>query len=94
MLPRFDELSLTDSAYHHGFDDEDAAEVLERKCFVIRNRRGKLLGYEIFGRNLQGAYLLRAARVIEFKDRTMLRVFHVDRMTDDERKRYLRHVKR
>jgi hypothetical protein len=90
MLPRYDEFELTDSAYKHGFNDEDFAEVLRGPHLVVRNRRGKRIGYEVLGRNLAGAYLLAAGRVIQSEDRKVFRVFHLDRMTDAERRRFRR----
>ncbi len=93
MLPRYDELELTDSAYRHGFNDEDVASVLRGKHLVIRSRRGRLAGYEIFGRNSAGSYLLVAGRIIEFTGMQVFRVFHIDRMTTAERKRFRRLVR-
>ncbi len=58
MLPRYDEFELTDSAYGHGYHDEDVAEMLRGAHLVIGNRRGRLVGYEIFGRNRGGSYYL------------------------------------
>lgn len=92
MLPRYDELELTDSAYRHGFNDEDVAELLRRKHLLIRSRRGRTAGYEIFGRNGAGAYLLVACRVVQSSGTKVLRVFHIDRMTDAERRRFERQV--
>ena len=94
MFPRYDEFELTDSAYRHGYDDEDVAEMLRGPLVVIRSRRGQLVGYEIFGRNRAGAYLIAAARVVTSQDVKVLRVFHVNRMTDTERQRFQRQVKR
>ena len=84
----YPEFELTDSAYRHGFGDEDFAQMLRGRHIVIRNRRGKLIGYEVFGQNGGGAYLLAAGRVVQSETRTMFRVFHLDRMTDAERRRF------
>lgn len=94
MLPPFDEFFLTESAGRHGFDERNVAEVLERPCLVIRNRRGRSYGYEIFGRNAAGEYLLLAARRLQYGKRSVLRVYHAARMTSAERRRYLRHQPR
>ena len=94
MLARYEELELTDSAYHHGYNDEDIAEMLRGKHLVIRNRRGRLLGYEILGRNRAGVYLLAAARVVQSGGVKVLRVFHVNRMTDGEQRRFQRQRQR
>lgn len=70
------------------------AEVVERPCLVIVNRRGRAYGYEIMGQNAAGAYLLLAAKLVEYEQRSALRVYHVNWMTDSERRRYLRHLRR
>ena len=89
MLSRYDEFELTDSAYRHGYDDEDVAEMLRGALVVIRNRHGRLLGYEVFGRNRGGAYLVAAGRVVtSSQGTTVFRVFHVYRMTDTKRRRF------
>ena len=93
MLPQYEEFELTDSAYRHGYNDEDFAEMLRRTHLVIRNRRGRLAGYEIFGRNRAGVYLLAASRVVESRGVKILRVFHVNRMTQTERRRFQRQVR-
>ncbi len=94
MILSYDALILTESAYRHGFDEDDVVEVVERPCLVIVNRRGRSYGYEILGQNAGGAYLLLAAKLVEYHDRTVLRVYHVNRMKDSDRRRYLRHVRR
>jgi hypothetical protein len=91
--PRYDAFELTDSAYRHGYHDEDVAEMLRGPHLVIRSRRGRLVGYEIFGRNRAGHYLLAAGRVVKYRGVRQLRVFHVNRMTDDERKRFRHHLR-
>ena len=93
VLERYEELELTDSAYRHGYNDEDVAEMLRGTHLVIRNRRGRLLGYEILGRNRGGVYLLAAGRVVESGGVKVLRVFHVSRMSSAERKRFQRQVR-
>ena len=91
---RCDELELTDSAYRHGYEDEDVAEMLRGPHLVILNRRGRLQGYEVFGRNSSAEYLLLAGRVVEYQDASAFRVFHIGRMTEAEGKRFQRQVRR
>ena len=86
----YDEFELTESAYRHGFDDEDMAEILHGRHLVLRSRRGRLTGYEILGRNAAGAYLLAACRVVESSGVSVLRVFHLNRMSDAEKRRFQR----
>ena len=90
--PRFDEFFLTDSARRHGCNDQDVADVFRGRTFMINSRRGELDTYETFGRNRAGAYLLVAARLIESDEGRTWRVFHVNRMTEAERRRDLRHI--
>jgi hypothetical protein len=88
----YDEFELTESAYRHGYHDGDFAEMLRQRHIVIRSRRGRLAGYEILGRNAAGEYLLAAARVVESLDMQVLRVFHLNRMSKAEERRYRRMV--
>jgi hypothetical protein len=88
MTPHYDEFELTDSAYRHGFSDEDFAEMLRGRHLAIKNRRGRLVGYEIFGRNRGGAYLLAAGRLVESVHGDVFRVFHLARMSETERRRF------
>lgn len=89
----YDELELTESAYRHGYEDEDVAEILRGPHLIVANRRGRLLGYEVFGRNDAGEYLLLAGRVVEYRGVQVFRVFHIDHMSDAERRRFLRQVR-
>ena len=88
----YEEIELTESAYRHGYDDEDVAQMLRGRRLIILNRRGRLQGYEIFGRNAEGEYLLAAGRVVEYQGVQVFRVFYVSRMTETERKRFQRQV--
>jgi hypothetical protein len=60
MSPWYEEFELTESAYRHGYHDEDFAEMLRGPFLIIRSRRGRRVGHEFFGRNRAGAYLLAA----------------------------------
>ena len=86
----YDEFELTESAYRHGYDDADVAEMLRRRHLVVRSRRGRFAGYEILGRNSAGEYLLAAGRVIESFDVKVLRIFHLNRMNESEKRRFRR----
>jgi hypothetical protein len=88
----YDEFELTESAYRHGHNDEDVAELLRGTHFVITSRRGRRVGYEIFGRNRAGDYLLVAGRVPRSGGRRILVVFHINRMTRAARRRLERQV--
>jgi hypothetical protein len=86
----YPEFELTYSAYRHGYGDEDFAQMLRGRILVTRSRRGRLIGYEVFGRNAAGAYLHAVGRVVQSGGRKVLRVFHLSRMKDADRKRYRR----
>ena len=86
----YDEFELTESAYRHGYDDADFAGMLRGRHLVIRNRRGRFLGYEIFGRNSTGHYLPAAGRVVESMGDRVFRVFHLNRMSEPDRRRFQR----
>jgi hypothetical protein len=86
----YDEFELTESAYRHGYDDADVADILRRRHLVVRSRRGRLTGYEILGRNAAGAYLLAAGRVVKSAGVNVLRVFHLNRMSESEKRRFRR----
>jgi hypothetical protein len=86
----YDEFELVESAYRHGFDDLDFAQITHRRHLVIRNRRGRMEGYEILGRNDAGDYLIAAARMIESGNLKLLRVYHLGRMKESERRRFRR----
>jgi hypothetical protein len=90
MGPDYEEFYLTDSAYRHGYDEEDVAELLRGRHLIFRSRRGRQFGYEFLGRNQAGEYLLVVGRVVQSQGRRILRVFHIDRMPDADRKRFLR----
>ncbi len=90
MPIKYDEFELTDSAYRHGFSEQDFLEMTHQRHLVIANRRGRIQGYEIFGRNAAGEYLLAAAKVVESSGLKILHVFHLNRMKDSDQRRFQR----
>ena len=93
MRPWYDEFELTDSAYRHGYDDEDFADMLRDRFLVLRRGRRRRRVYEVFGRNRAGEYLVAAGRVVESSGMSVLRIFHLNRMTPAQRNRYRRQVR-
>lgn len=79
----YEEFELTESAYRHGYDDADVAEMLRRRHWIVQSRRGRLAGYEILGRNGAG-------RVVESLGVRVLRIFHLNRMSESEKRRFRR----
>jgi hypothetical protein len=79
------EVIFTPSAFHHEYDAEDFYEVLASRPIKIRSQRGIDDVYELLGRNLAGEYLHLIYRVLADG---RLRVFHINRMTDRQKRRY------
>jgi hypothetical protein len=81
------EVLFTDSAFRHGYTKQDFYELLAGEYLKIRSQRGLDEVYELLGRNLSGAYLHVVYRVLP--DRR-LKVFHINEMTDAQKRRYRR----
>ena len=77
---------FVESAFRHGYYEEDLYEVLESRPLKVRSRRGLKSVYELYGRNHVGDYLHIAYR--QEPDRTV--VFHIRRMTESERRLFWR----
>ncbi len=78
------EVIFAPSAFHHGYDVEDFYELLAGRPMKIRSQRGIDDVYELLGRNLAGDYLHIVYRVLADG---RLRVFHINRMTDRQKRR-------
>jgi uncharacterized protein YlxP (DUF503 family) len=70
------EVVFTNSAFRHGYRQQDFYEVLAGDYLKIRSQRGFDEVYELLGRNLNGSHLHVVYRVLP--DRR-LRVFHMNR---------------
>ena len=75
------------SAFRHGYAKEDFYGVLAGRYLKIRSQRGIKDVYELLGRNLEGDYLHIVYRVLADG---RLRVFHMSRMTEKQKRRYQR----
>ena len=75
---------FVESAFKHGFQEEDFFEVLETGRLKVRSRRGLKGVYELFGRNYAGEYLHVAYR----RERDREVVFHIRAMSPREKQRY------
>ena len=82
------EVLFTDSAFRHGYTRQDFYELLAGEYLKIGSQRGLDEIYELLGRNLSGAYLHVVYRVLP--DRR-LRVFHMNGMTETQKRRYRRY---
>jgi hypothetical protein len=81
---------FTSSAFRHGYTKQDFYELLAAEYLKIRSQRGLDEVYELLGRNLSGAYLHVVYRVLPVR---RLRVFHMNGMSEAQKKRYRRYRK-
>jgi hypothetical protein len=84
------EVVFTDSAFRHGYTKQDYYELLAGEYLMIRSQRGLDEVYELLGRNLSGAYLHIVYRVLP---NHRVRVFHINGMTEAQKRRYRRYRK-
>jgi hypothetical protein len=78
---------FTESAFRHGFRREDFFGVLAGDYLKVRSQRGLDDVYELLGRNLTGQHLHVIYRRLAGGQ---IRVFHMSRMTDAQRRRFRR----
>ena len=79
--------AFTESAFRHGYVEADFYEVLLEGPLKIRSQRGLDNVYELLGQNLAGDYLHIIYRTLP---NGQFRVFHINRMTTPQRRRYQR----
>jgi hypothetical protein len=75
---------FVESAFKHGFKEEDFFEMLEAGPVKLRSRRGLKGVYELYGRNYVGEYLHAAYRREGDQDL----VFHMRAMSAREKQKY------
>ena len=75
---------FVESAFRHGYLEDDFFEVLETGPLKLRSRRGLKGIYELYGRNYTGEYLHIAYR----RDGNQEVVFHMREMRPREKRRY------
>jgi uncharacterized DUF497 family protein len=75
---------FVDSAFKHGYSEEDFFEVLETGPLKLRSRRGLEGIYELLGRTHSGEHLHIAYR----QEEDSIAVFHMRRMSPAEKARY------
>jgi hypothetical protein len=81
------EVLFAPSAVRHGYTEDDFYGILAGRYVKIRSQRGLDDVYELLGRSLHGDYLHILYRVLPDG---RLRVFHIHRMTDAQRRRFQR----
>lgn len=84
------EAVFVNSAFRHGYARQDFYELLAGDYLKIRSQRGLDEVYELLGRNLSGAYLHVVYRALPDH---RLRVFHMNVMTEAQKRRYRRYRK-
>lgn len=84
------EAVFADSAFRHGYSPQDFYELLAGEYLKIRSQRGLDDVYELLGRNLSGAYLHVVYRVLPGH---RLRVFHINDMSEAQKRRCRRYRK-
>jgi hypothetical protein len=77
-------VKFVESAFKHGYNEDDFFEVLETGPLKLRSRRGLEGIYELLGRTHSGAYLHIAYR----QEANGIVVFHMRVMSSGEKARY------
>ena len=78
-----------DTAFKHGYDEDDYDAVIRGTRLVLRSRRGYHNVYEILGRNSAGDYLhIVTRRHLKGTERIVI-VFHMARMKSSDRKCFI-----
>ena len=78
-----------DSAFKHGYGENDYDAVMRHAKLVLRSRRGYRNVYEILGRNDAGDYLhIITRRYLNGTERIVI-VFHMSEMKAADRKRFI-----
>jgi hypothetical protein len=75
-------LLFTESAFRHGYQEEDFYEVLESRPLKTRSKRGLKNVYELLGRNHGGDYL----HVVLREEPGVTTVFHMLRMNQRQKR--------
>lgn len=75
---------FVESAFKHGYTEEDFFEVLEMRPMKLRSKRGLASVYELYGQNCAGEYLHIAYRCEPQREV----IFHMREMSTREKKWY------
>jgi len=85
-------VEFVDTAFRHGFHEEDFFELLSGRYIKLRSQRGITDVFELLGQNLSGDYIHIIYRVLPEED--ALRVFHMNQMTESQKGRFKRWLKK
>ena len=86
------EVEFAESAFKHGFAEEDFFELLAGKYIKLRSQRGLAGVYELFGRSLAGEYVHVIYRGLAHEK--AIRVFHMSPMTQQQTRRFKRMIRK
>lgn len=81
-------VDFADTAFRHGFHEEDFFELLSGRYIRLRSQRGLADVFELLGQNLAGDYLHVIYRTMAKENR--LRVFHMNEMNENQKRRFKR----
>jgi len=87
-------IKFTDSAFRHGYTENDYWQVRRNRRLLLRSRRGLKDVHEVLGRNDAGDYLLILMKRYLKNGEEIVIVFHIGRMSDGDRRRFIRTVQR
>jgi len=79
-----------DSAFKHGFGEDDYHEVCRNRNVRVRSRRGHPGVYEVFGRNDVGEYVHIVTRRYVYQGERVVMVFHMASMGERDRRWFRR----
>jgi hypothetical protein len=86
------EVEFADSAFRHKFHEEDFFELLSGKYIKLKSQRGISDVFELLGQNLAGDNIHVIYRIVPKEN--LLRVFHMTRMTERQKKRFQKWIKK
>ena len=92
MLYIMERIEFADSAFRHGFDEQDFVEMLSRRYVKLSSQRGLAHVFEILGQNLAADYLHVVYRLLG--NGKTIQVFHINKMTARQKRRFKRMIKR
>ena len=85
-------VEFADTAFRDGFQEEDFIELLSGRYIKLRSQRGITDVFELLGHNLSGDYIHIIYRVLPKEN--ALRVFHMNQMTESQKRRFKQMVKK
>ena len=85
-------VEFADSAFRHDLHEEDIFELLSGKYIKLKSQRGIAHVFELLGQNLAGNHIHIIYRILPKEN--LLRVFHMNRMTQTQKKRFQKLIRK